>query len=71
MNHTMTGNATVTDPVCGMRIDPTEAVGSSSHNGQTYHFCSRGCEARFDAAPAEYAGAAPANGGTCCSVRRS
>ena len=30
MNHTMTANTTVTDPVCGMTIDPAKAVGSSS-----------------------------------------
>ncbi|HYC90290.1 MAG TPA: YHS domain-containing protein [Thermoanaerobaculia bacterium] len=67
MNHSTTA-ATVTDPVCGMTIDPAKAVGSSRHNGQTYHFCSRGCETKFDVAPAEYAGpaAAPAASASCC-----
>jgi P-type Cu+ transporter len=60
MNHATTAAATVTDPVCGMTINPAKAVGSSSYNGQTYHFCSRGCETRFDVAPAEYVGAATA-----------
>ena len=71
MNHTTT--ATVTDPVCGMTIDPAKGVGSSSYNGETYHFCSRGCEAKFDAAPAQYAGAAavPGEAASCCSTGHS
>lgn len=48
---------TVTDPVCGMTIDPASAAGSSRYNGETYHFCSRGCEIKFDAAPGQYADA--------------
>lgn len=70
MNHSIPAVATVTDPVCGMTIDPAKAVGSSSYNGQTYHFCSRACETKFDAAPAEYSSAA-ASGDTasCCSSK--
>lgn len=73
MNHSTTASATVTDPVCGMTIDPATAVGSSTHAGQTYHFCSRGCEAKFDDAPAQYAGhtATPSEGASCCGVRPS
>jgi Cu+-exporting ATPase len=72
MNHS-TATATVTDPVCGMTIDPAKAVGSSSYNGETYHFCSRGCETKFDVAPAEYAGAASvaAAPAACCSSKSS
>lgn len=70
MNHTTTANTTVTDPVCGMTINPAKAVGSSSYNGETYHFCSRGCETKFAAAPVQYAGA-PATAGSCCSTRHS
>jgi Cu+-exporting ATPase len=70
---TMNQSTTVTDPVCGMTIDPAKAVGSSSYNGETFHFCSRGCETKFDAAPALYAGAvdAPAAAGSCCSTGHS
>jgi YHS domain-containing protein len=70
MNHSTTATATVTDPVCGMTIDPAKAVGSSSHNGQAYHFCSRGCETKFDVAPAEYAGTTymAAESASCCST---
>ncbi|HET8774835.1 MAG TPA: YHS domain-containing protein [Thermoanaerobaculia bacterium] len=73
MSYSTPTTTTTTDPVCGMSIDPARAVGSSSHNGQTYHFCSRGCETKFDAAPAEYAGstAAPVAAGSCCSTGHS
>ena len=61
---------TVTDPVCGMTIDPAKAVGTSSYDGVTYHFCSRGCETKFDNAPAQFAGSAsvPVAAAACCSA---
>lgn len=73
MNHSTTATATVTDPVCGMTIDRARAVGSSRYNGETYHFCSRGCETKFDAAPALFAAAtaAPAAPASCCSTSHS
>ena len=46
---------TVTDPVCGMTVDPKKAAGSSDYQGQTYSFCSLGCKRKFDAAPEQYA----------------
>jgi Cu+-exporting ATPase len=49
---------TVVDPVCGMEVDPEHAAGSSEHAGHTYHFCSAGCKARFDAEPEVFAAAA-------------
>ncbi|WP_225754826.1 heavy metal translocating P-type ATPase [Actinotalea sp. Marseille-Q4924] len=44
----------VTDPVCGMRIDPASAAGTAQHEGQTYHFCSDHCADSFRADPARY-----------------
>ncbi len=44
----------VKDVVCGMQIDPAKAAGTSQHNGQTYHFCSAGCKAKFDADPSKF-----------------
>lgn len=41
---------TVTDPVCGMTVDPTSAR-SSSHQGDEYFFCSESCQQKFDADP--------------------
>ena len=46
----------VKDPVCGMKIRPQDAAGSSEFNGQTVYFCSKGCKQAFDANPAKYAG---------------
>lgn len=46
----------VVDPVCGMRIDSDEAVGSIEHGGTTYHFCSQACYDAFGANPAAYVG---------------
>jgi Cu+-exporting ATPase len=43
-------------PVCGMLVDPEQAAGSRSHQGQTYYFCSPACLAKFDQAPERYAG---------------
>ncbi|HXJ40729.1 MAG TPA: YHS domain-containing protein [Bryobacteraceae bacterium] len=42
------------DPVCGMQVDPKQAAGSSEHGGKTYYFCSGGCKAKFDKAPAQF-----------------
>jgi Cu+-exporting ATPase len=42
------------DPVCGMRVDPARAAGTSDHDGQTYYFCGKGCKTKFDADPARY-----------------
>ena len=43
------------DPVCGMLVDPKQAVGQRSYNGKIYYFCSPGCLAKFDQAPERYA----------------
>ena len=42
------------DPVCGMSVDPQYAAGSSVFQGKTYHFCSKGCVAKFEADPEKY-----------------
>jgi Cu+-exporting ATPase len=43
------------DVVCGMQIDPAKAAGTSEVNGKTYYFCSKGCKAKFDSNPSQYA----------------
>jgi Cu+-exporting ATPase len=45
---------TVTDPVCGMQIDPREAAASEEHDGHTFYFCSAACHAAFLADPHRY-----------------
>jgi heavy metal translocating P-type ATPase len=42
------------DPVCGMMVDPDRAAGHVEHKGTTYHFCSKGCVAKFSADPEKY-----------------
>ena len=42
------------DPVCRMRLDPTELHASRTHLGRIYVFCSETCTARFDADPDQY-----------------
>jgi Cu+-exporting ATPase len=63
----LTQPAAVTDPVCGMTVDPATAAGSFTHDGTTYHFCSRHCLEKFRADPARYTGpqAAP-DPHSCC-----
>ncbi len=45
----MTSQPLVTDPVCGMRIDPSKAAGTSVFRGTTYYFCSVACTEKFNA----------------------
>ena len=44
----------VKDPVCGMKINPADAVASIEHEGTTYHFCSQDCADSFRESPADY-----------------
>lgn len=47
--------ARVTDPVCGMRVDPATARGGSFvHEGRTYHFCNPRCREKFSVDPARF-----------------
>lgn len=49
-----TVNGTVTDPVCGMKVNPATAAGMSEYNGKRIFFCGKGCKQKFDADPAKY-----------------
>jgi Cu+-exporting ATPase len=48
----------VTDPVCGMSINPADAASSIEHEGHTYYFCSAACAAKFTVHPEQYISAA-------------
>ena len=48
----------VTDPVCGMTVDPATAAASVEHEGRTYYFCGKGCAKSFTADPGKYTNAA-------------
>ena len=49
----------VTDPVCGMTVDPLKTAHHAAHDGDDYHFCSAGCRTKFVADPDKYLGDAP------------
>jgi Cu+-exporting ATPase len=44
----------VTDPVCGMSVDPVTTAHHASHAGKEFHFCSARCREKFIAEPAKY-----------------
>ena len=46
--------AIVTDPVCGMQIEPDDAAGTAAYKGTTYYFCSQLCLDAFEADPSAY-----------------
>jgi xanthine dehydrogenase accessory factor len=43
-----------TDQVCGMTVDPLTATHKAVHEGQTFWFCSAGCQAEFQKEPERY-----------------
>jgi Cu+-exporting ATPase len=45
---------TVSDPFCGMEIEPQSAFAQREHMGQTFYFCSQSCVSQFDADPHRY-----------------
>jgi YHS domain-containing protein len=48
--------AGASDPVCGMKVDPSKpARHQAAYNGTTYNFCSESCKTRFSANPAMFA----------------
>jgi YHS domain-containing protein len=42
------------DPVCKMKVDETNAAGSSEYHGKTYYFCAVSCKRKFDENPEKY-----------------
>lgn len=44
----------VTDPVCGMQVDPVTAAATEEHQGIRFFFCSQGCAAKFRAEPGKF-----------------
>jgi len=45
----------VVDPVCGLELEESEAVGSVDHLGDLYSFCSIACLYRFEHNSARFA----------------
>ena len=46
--------ATVTDPVCGMQLDSSQAEAQAVHDGVAYYFCSTECRDTFLEDPGKY-----------------
>ncbi len=54
----------VTDPFCGMQVDPNKTPHHSVYQGQTYHFCAAVCKDMFDREPQKYIDASSLNKGS-------
>ena len=52
---TKPGAKTATDPVCGMQVEIKEGARTRDYGGETFHFCSAGCQEKFDTDPYFYA----------------
>jgi len=50
--------ATITDPVCGMHIDPATAAARRYTEAGPVYFCSTGCAEAYDADPSRYSSTA-------------
>jgi xanthine dehydrogenase accessory factor len=48
--------AKVTDPICGMTVEPVTCGHSSEYNGRVYYFCCAGCKQEFDKQPEAHIG---------------
>ena len=55
---TPTEGPTATDPVCGMTVAIKPETRSSNYGGETFYFCSDGCQTKFEADPWFYASGA-------------
>lgn len=44
----------VTDPVCGMTVEPDKTEHHAYHDARDYHFCSAGCKTKFVSDPEYY-----------------
>jgi YHS domain-containing protein len=45
---------TAIDPVCKMEVETETAQFKSEHAGETYYFCSAGCQKSFEEDPHQY-----------------
>jgi YHS domain-containing protein len=59
--HTSAGGTTmamVTDPVCGTKLDASQAEAQTIYQDQTFYFCSTDCRRTFEENPKEFVNAA-------------
>jgi len=46
--------ARVKDPVCGMMVESSTAIGPATFGGATFYFCTEECRALFESNPSRY-----------------
>jgi P-type Cu+ transporter len=63
MEHTGSTAKIAKDPICGMNVDPAKAAATIEYEGRPYYFCSKGCAAKFQQAPAKFLAASAATTG--------
>jgi len=63
MEHTGSTAKIAKDPICGMNVDPAKAAATIEYEGHPYYFCSKGCAAKFQQAPAKFLAASAATTG--------
>ena len=63
------------DPVCGMQVEKPRAPARTSHDGESFFFCSDHCREKFEKAPRRYASMSQVTGqaatktvASCCSL---
>lgn len=45
---------TVTDPICGMEVDPCNTSLTAEYENKIFYFCAEGCLKAFEKNPAKY-----------------
>ncbi len=48
--------ALVTDPMCGMQLESSQAAAQTIYQDQVYFFCSEECRRTFEENPKEFVG---------------
>jgi Cu+-exporting ATPase len=61
-------NSKVTDPVCGMQVDPDKSAGSFEYKGTTYYFCGVRCLEKFKNDPETHLARAAAKSAAATSI---
>ena len=54
MNLIPKSSNTVTDPVCGMQVDPCATDLVVEYKDKTFYFCAQGCRQAFEKNPDKY-----------------
>ncbi len=58
-----------TDPVCGMKVDPSRSFNYKIDN-KTFYFCSKHCLGKFQVNPSNYTTNSQEESHSCCSIEK-